>query len=236
MLLETGGGIKNASEQIGGTPFLVYNGDVLADFPLEGLMRIHLRSGRIATMALRSSGGERHIQCDPATGLVTDMRGLIGGAFKTGISFTGISVFSPEIFEHISAGEVVLIIPILVDLMRRGFAVGGEIIDEGVWFDIGTILPTWQGVRELLNRRESFSYLPADWLKPVEDGAIVQPGARIQGCSAVAVGAEVGARATLENVILWPGAKVDADAALWNAVVTPEGVCKCDPESDSSAA
>jgi NDP-sugar pyrophosphorylase family protein len=228
VLLETGGGIKNAADLIGDEPFLVYNGDVLADFPLQSLIASHRRSGHIATLALRASGSERRIQCDPSTGRITDMRGLIGGRSEPSFLFTGVSVFSPEIFQHIPAGEVVSIIPVLVDLMRRGMPVGGELIDEGVWFDIGNI-PSYMGVHRILNDGAyAFSYLPADWLRPVQSGARICPGASIAGCSAVAAGADVGEDAVLENVIVWPDAKVDAGMRLRDAVVTSQSVCQCD--------
>jgi NDP-sugar pyrophosphorylase family protein len=228
VLLETGGGIKNAADLIGDEPFLVYNGDVLADFPLQSLIASHRRSGRIATLALRASGSERRIQCDPSTGRITDMRGLIGGRSEPSFLFTGVSVFSPEIFQHIPAGEVVSIIPVLVDLMRRGMPVGGELIDEGLWFDIGNI-PSYMGVHRILNEgAHAFSYLPADWLRPVQSGARICPGASIAGCSAVAAGADVGEGAALENVIVWPDAKVDAGMRLRDAVVTSQSVCQCD--------
>ena len=226
--LETGGGIKNAADLIGDEPFLVYNGDVLADFPLQGLIASHQRSGRIATLALRASGGESRIQCDPTTGRITDMRGLIGGRSEPAFLFTGVSVFSPEIFQHIPAGDIVSIIPVLVDLMRSGVEVGGELIDEGVWFDIGNI-PSYMGVHRVLNEgSHAFSYLDADWLQPVQIAAHICPGALIEGCSAVAAGADVGEGAELENVIVWPDAKVDAGVLLRDAVVTSKGVCQCD--------
>ena len=228
VLLETGGGIKNAADLLGDEPFLVYNGDVLADFPLQGLIESHQRSGRIATLALRSSGAERRIQWDRSSGCITDMRGLIGGRSEPSFLFTGVSVFSGEIFQYIPAREVVSIIPVLVELMRRGIPVGGELIDEGVWFDIGNI-PSYMGVHRILcEGAHTFSYLPAGWLQPVQRGAHIHPGALISGCSAVAAGAVVGAGAELDNVIVWPDAQVDSRARLRDAVLTARGACQCD--------
>jgi len=225
-LLETGGGILNARDLIGDEPFIVYNGDVLADFPLQTLISSHQRSGRIATLALRDSGGERRIQCDPATGCITDMRGLMGGRSEPAFLFTGVSVFSPEIFQYIPTEEKISIIPVLVDLMRRGMPVGGEVINEGVWFDIGN-LPAYMDVHQALTvGGHQFSYLPPDWLEPIQIGARVAEEAVITGWSAVAAGAEVEKFARLENVIVWPGAKVNAGLALKNSIVTPSGVCQ----------
>src|SRR4051794_11217478 len=38
VLLETGGGIKNAQSWLGTNPFIVYSGDVLTDLPIERLV------------------------------------------------------------------------------------------------------------------------------------------------------------------------------------------------------
>ena len=219
VLLETGGGIKNAADLLGDEPFLVYNGDVLADFPLEPLLRAHAGSGNIATLALRSCGEERRIQFDEASGLITDMRGLIGGRPEPAFLFTGVSIVSPEIFDHIGDGQIVSIIPVLVDLMRRGARVGGVVINEGVWFDIGNIDAYLDVHRILSNDDHRFSYLPKNWRRNVADGAMVDATASLLGGSAVGEGAEVGSGAVLENVVVWPGEKVAPAARLHRAVL-----------------
>lgn len=235
-LLETGGGILNARDLIGDEPFIVYNGDVLADFPLQPLISSHQGSGRIATLALRESGGERRIQCNPLTGRITDMRGLIGGRSEPAFLFTGVSVFSPEIFEYIPPHEKISIIPVLVDLMRRGMPVGGEVINEGVWFDIGNP-PAYMEVHQALTvGGHQFSYLPSDWLEPIQIGARVDDEAVITGWSSVAAGAEVEKFARLENVIVWPEAKVNVGLALKNSIVTPSGVCQSNCGSPDAGA
>lgn len=225
VLLETGGGIKNAADLLGDEPFLVYNGDVLADFPLEPLLRTHAGSDNIATLALRSAGAERRIQFDPESGLVTDMRGLIGGRPEPSFLFTGVSVVSPEIQRHIEAGQIVSIIPVLVDLMRRGARVGGVVVDEGVWFDIGNI-DAYLNVHGILAKdAHRFSYLPEDWLRPVADGASVNPSATLSGGSSVGDGAEVGAGAVLEDVVVWPGQKVPPGMELRRVVLADGCLC-----------
>jgi choline kinase len=56
LLLETGGGMKNAQPHLGSEPFIAYSGDVLTDLPLEPLIEEHLRSGNDVTLALRETG------------------------------------------------------------------------------------------------------------------------------------------------------------------------------------
>ena len=119
VLLDTGGGIKNAEDLVGNHPFAVYNGDVLADFPLEPLIAAHLATGHIATLALRSSGGPLHIQCDTTSGLVSDIRGTLGTRDDPSFLFTGISILSPEIFQHIPAGVILSIIPVYLEILKQ---------------------------------------------------------------------------------------------------------------------
>ena len=226
VLLETGGGIKNAADLLGDEPFLVYNGDVLADFPLEPLIRAHAGSGNIATLALRSSGAERRIQFDEASGLITDMRGLIGGRPEPAFLFTGVSIVSPEIFDHIGDGQIVSIIPVLVDLMRRGARVGGVVIDDGVWFDIGNIEAYLEVHQILAADAHRFSYLPENWMQPVAHGARLDPSARLIGGCAVGEGAKVAEGAVLENVVVWPGEIVPPASRLRRAVVAVGRVCE----------
>jgi NDP-sugar pyrophosphorylase family protein len=226
VLLETGGGIKNAAGLLGDAPFLVYNGDVLADFPLAPLLRAHTGSGHIATLALRSTGAERRIQFDAASGLVTDMRGLIGGRPEPAFLYTGVGIFSPEIHNHIADGEIVSIIPVLVDLMRRGARVGGVVMDDGVWFDIGNIDAYLEVHRILAKDAHRFSYLPENWRRAVAQGAVVDPSARLLGGSAAGEGAVVGAGALLEDAVVWPGEKVEPFSTIRRAVLAGGRVCE----------
>lgn len=219
VLLETGGGIKNAADLLGDEPFLVYNGDVLADFPLGPLLQAHSGSGHIATLALRSAGADRRIQFDAASGLVTDMRGLIGGRPEPSYLFTGVSIVSPEIFKYIGEGQIVSIIPVLVDLMRSGARVGGVVVDDGVWFDIGNLDAYLEVHQILAGDSHRFSYLTADWRRAVAGDASVDPSARLLGGTAVGGGAVVGADAVLENVVVWPGETVKPSARLQRSVL-----------------
>ena len=220
VLLETGGGIKRASPMLGKEPFIVYNGDVLADFPLDSLFEAHMGSGNLATFALRAKGGERRIQWDFQSGLITDMRGLIGGRAEPAYLFTGISIISPEVFDHIPDGEIVSIIPILVDLLRTGARIGGVVINGGDWFDIGNIDSYMEVHSVIASRKHAISYLPQTWPVSIQNGAYIDPTAEILGSTVVGQGAYVGSGARLENVIVWPCENVVAGSQIKNAVIS----------------
>ena len=220
VLLETGGGIKRAAPLLGEEPFIVYNGDVLADFPLDSLIEAHQGSGNLATLALRSEGAERRIQWDQPSGLITDMRGLIGGRTEPAFLFTGISIISPEVLNHIPDGEIVSIIPVLVDLLRAGGRIGGVVIDEGDWFDIGNINSYMEVHSIIASRKQGISYLEKAWPTSIQNTAHIDSTAEILGCTIIGEGASIGARARLENVIVWPGENVVAGSTIKNAVIS----------------
>jgi NDP-sugar pyrophosphorylase family protein len=219
VLLETGGGIKNASNLIGDESFIVYNGDVLADIPLDKLIFAHANGNRMATLALRSEGAERRIQCDVEKGIVTDMRGLMGGRMDPSFLFTGISIFSPEIFNHIPEGEIISIIPVLVEILRAGNEIGGVLIDDGAWFDIGNVDAYIEAHAILSSQKHCISYLPDDWIVPVDPTAIVKRAARFSGFTCIGAGATIGEEADLHDVIVWQEASVEAGVHLQKSVV-----------------
>ncbi|MEI6491907.1 MAG: sugar phosphate nucleotidyltransferase [Verrucomicrobiota bacterium] len=217
VLLDTGGGMKNVESFVGDEPFVAYNGDILADFPLSAAIEHHLQSGNLATLILRSSGGPLHIQA--RNGRVTDIRGKLGNGDDPSFLFTGITILSHEIFRHIPAGEIVSIIPIYLELIRCGARIGAEVVDEGLWFDLGT-RDAYLAAHELL-RPGGFqlSYARKDWPIPVAANSQIAPGVRLQGACAIGAGASVGEDAVLEDCVLWENAVVAPLSRLTRCVV-----------------
>ncbi|MEI6070597.1 MAG: sugar phosphate nucleotidyltransferase [Verrucomicrobiae bacterium] len=217
VLLDTGGGIKNAAGLLGDGPFLVYNGDVIADFPLRPAIERHLASGNIATLILRSSGGPLHVQC--RDGRVSDIRNTLGDSADPSFLFTGISLLSPEIFRHIPAGGTVSIIPVYLSLIRAGVAIGGVVEDGGLWFDIGS-RDAYLGAHALFQQGgHHMSYIPDGWARAIQEPAEVAPSARLEGVCSIGRGSRVGAGAVLEDCVLWENATVLPGARLSRCVV-----------------
>ena len=140
--------------------------------------------------------------------------------------FTGVSIISPEIHKHIGDGQIVSIIPVLIDLMRRGARVGGVVVDEGVWFDIGNIGAYLEVHQILAGGAHRFSYLPEDWRQVVAPGAVVDPSASLTGGTAVGEGARVGEGSILEDVVVWPGEIVEPATRLCRVVLAAGRMCE----------
>lgn len=209
--LETAGGIANVRDLLDGSgSFFVYNGDILTDLPLRPILEAHEGQGNIITLALRSQGPAQHIAFDPVRGLVTDIRNMLGTGNQGTHLFTGIYLVSPAFFDWLTPGKKESVIPIFLNLIEQGHRVGGVVVDEGRWWDLGSREAYLAAHQDLRNE----PHLPA-----LDPSAVIDPGAALTGLNVVGAEAEVAAGAVLEDCILWPGAKVSAGARLRRCIV-----------------
>ena len=206
VLLETGGGIKNAEEWIGREPFIVYSGDIFTDIDLGALMDAHFRDGNEVTMALRDTGFSAGVTL--SGGRVTDIRGRYG-AEGARHDFANVSIWNAGIYGRIPEVKKVSFVPVLSDWIGEGGRIGGVLLNDRQWFNVGSreeYLAVHRFIHECGWRPE---YL-ADAAWPVfagEDG------------SAVGAGSRLGAGASLRNTIVWDDAEIASGAQLSGCIV-----------------
>ena len=224
VLLETGGGIRNIADLLrpGGGTFLVYNGDILTDLPIGPAIEHHRKSGNEVTLVLRSRDGPRHIALDPASGRLLDIRNLLGTGHPEAFAFSCVYLVEPAFLDRIPPGQVLSVIPIFLEMIRQRAGIGGVVIDEGEWRDLGTRAEYLRVHRDLQGDGGRFPrYGTPDpaWRNWVHPEAVVAPAARLLGASVVGAGARVGAGAWLEDTILWPGAEIASSSRLKSCIV-----------------
>jgi mannose-1-phosphate guanylyltransferase len=207
--LETAGGISNVRDLLGAEPFLVYNGDILTDLPLQPLLDEHRSKGNLVTLVLRSHGPSLHVAFDPVSGLVTDIRNKLGTGDEGKYLFTGIYACDPGIHDWITPGKVESVIPIFLNMIRAGARLGAVVVDEGSWWDLGS-RTAYLSAHSVLNGM----YGPA-----IDPAAHIEAGAVLRGINVVGAGAVIEARAQLEDSIVWPGGRVLAGAELKRCIV-----------------
>jgi len=211
VLLETAGGIANVADLLGEEPFIVYNGDVFADLPLEGAIEHHFQRKNEVTLVLRTSATPRHITLDDETGLVLDIGMRLHPTIAPDCLFTGIYIVQPEFIQRIPRGEKLSVIPIFLEMIQAGARLGGYVINEGLWHDLGT-RAEYLAVHQMLHEAGAEGF--------VSPKARVSPTAQILGATAIAPGASIGAGAGLQNCVVWENAVVEAGAHLANCIVT----------------
>jgi len=208
--LETAGGIANVRDLLGNEGFLVYNGDILTDLPLERLLSAHRAAGNLVTLALRSTGPALHVALDRDSGRIADIHNRLGSGRTDGCLFTGVYVCEPEFHDWLTPGRVESVIPVFLRMIQAGAPLGGVVIDEGRWWDLGSREAYLDAHREL----HATGVGPA--LHPL---ARIADGAVLRGLNVIGPGAEVGAGAVLEDCLLWPGARVEPGARLAGCIV-----------------
>jgi len=127
--LETAGGIQKALPLLGSEPFILVNGDVWTRFDFATLVNKDL-NGDLGYLVLVKNPPQ-HPKGDF---VLSNHRVLQEGADK--LTFSGISILSPKLFESLPAGKAPLA-PILRQAMDEG-KVAGECLQDH-WVDVGTI-------------------------------------------------------------------------------------------------
>ncbi len=210
-VLETAGGIWNVRDLLGAGTFVVYNGDILSDLPLEDAFREHVDRGNEVTMILRSHGGPLQVACDVASGRITDIGNRVDAAAAPRFLFTGIYFVNADFIARIPAATKISVVPIFCEMIRSAAKLGGIVIDEGHWWDLGS--------REhyLAVHRDLATSQPAPW---IEATARVEPKAQLLGATAIGAGARIGAGAVLRDCLIWDDAEVAPGAQLERCIVT----------------
>jgi mannose-1-phosphate guanylyltransferase len=215
-LLETGGGIKNAERYFGSDPFLTYSGDILTDINLQPLIDEHFRCGNDVTLALRVTGLASEVALrDHRVVDITNRYGTAGN-----LDFANVAVWNPKVFQQIPPRQKISFIPIVADWIGKGGKIGGLIMNDGKWFNIGSRAEYLEVHRTILREHWRPHYIKVrEWPQRVAKSATVDPSAQLRGCSVVGENCEVGAGAVLEDTILWPGAQIASKSQLHGCIV-----------------
>jgi len=215
-ILGTGGGIKNVESLLHAEHFISYSGDLLTDIELAPLLEEHFRAGNDVTLALRETNHGRDVALDGNR--VVDMVKRYGRDGR--YDFAGICVWTRAVFERIPPGRYVSYIPILAEWIGQGGKIGGVISNERKWFNIGSRKEYLEVHRTIAEEHWKPGYVKSsDWPVRIAADAQIDASARLSGFYSIGAGCRVGAGATIENTILWPGAQIASRSHLRNCIV-----------------
>ena len=140
ILLDTAGGIKNIEDLIAGDErILVYNGDIITNMPIELLIRKHFELKTTVTLLLRSTGQLLNVNVDKE-GFVCDMRHILKNEGVKSCLFAGIYIVEKSFLKRLTAGKIESIVLPLVEMIKENQrSVGAVVVDDGCWYDVGTI-------------------------------------------------------------------------------------------------
>jgi len=127
--LETAGGIKKALTLLGDEPFLVVNADIFSNLDYITLKNRNLNNFKGHIVMVKNPAHHMH-----GDFVLNHNKIELEGSNK--LTFSGLAIYRPEIFEEINMEPVVKLAPILKKLIDAGFVSGEE--HHGLWFDVGT--------------------------------------------------------------------------------------------------
>jgi mannose-1-phosphate guanylyltransferase len=198
-LLGIGGAIKNFSDFWGNDPFIVVNGDILCDIPLNKAYKYHLDSGNLATLILHDYEAFNQVMIDASCRVVDIARQKSIGR----LAFTGIHILSAEILSHIPGPGYSDIIECYRRLIQSGAPIGAYVSENHYWRDIGNPESYFAANREILYLNDKYFETGSD--------SLIDPSVEFKGW------ATVGERAVLET-----GVQIE-DSILWNDVTVKKG-------------
>ncbi len=140
ILLDTAGGIKNIEDLITEDErIIVYNGDIITSLPLEPLIKKHFECKTEVTLALRSTGPLLNVNIDQ-NGFICDMRHTLKNLGIKTCLFAGIYIIETKFLQRLETGKIESIVPPIIEMIKENHrSVGGIVIDDGYWHDLGTI-------------------------------------------------------------------------------------------------
>ena len=144
-LLGTGGALKQVESFFKDEPFLVLNGDTVADVDMARVVAHHRREAALATMVLRDDPDVEQwgvIETDQyhrvlrikGKGRVTEAAD--GPPFRR--MFAGIQVVDPRLLHPVPPGVRSSILDAYVFWLERGAIIAGYVC-SGYWSDVGTV-------------------------------------------------------------------------------------------------
>lgn len=139
-ILGTGGALHGARDFLSGSPaFLLYNGDVLCDADLAGLVMDHRRSGALATLLLVDWPAVNSVTLSEY-GSISSIADLPRpNPDGRALTYAGIGVFARELLDDIGPGFSSLIDPLVRAIATDPGSVRGHVPENPGWSDLGTL-------------------------------------------------------------------------------------------------
>lgn len=217
-LLETGGGIANIADWLPREDsFMVYNGDILSDMNLEPAIAAHQASRNLVTLILRSQGDALQVALDPSSGQIIDIRNSLQSASTELYQFTGVYLVRPAFLDLLTPGKKESVIPAFLQLIAKN-ALGGVVSDDGTWSDLGT-RGTYLRASSSLSTNGFPQYGKQTEQQRIHPEAKIHPDAHVCPLSSIGAHCVIEAKAHIDNSILWPNSKVEANTSLRNSIV-----------------
>ena len=184
---------------------------------LSPAIEAHQASSNLVTLVLRSEGDALQITLDEPTGQIRDIRNTLQASSPALYQFTGVYLVRPAFLELLTPGKKESVIPAFLELISRD-ALGGTVIDDGTWSDLGTRGTYLRASANLSTNGFPIYGKQAEQLR-IHPDAEIHPEAHVCPLSSIGRGSVIGAGARIDNSILWPDSQATQNSSLRNTIV-----------------
>ncbi len=218
-ILGTGGGLRQASEELRDEPVLIINGDIYHTIDPLMIYRHHQHQNNRVTLAVHDYPRFNTLE------IVDDRLFGFNGRGKSGsLAFTGIHVLNPDILEAIPLGEKSCIIEHYANLLAYGELFSLLRVDDFFWTDMGTpqdylnlhasllagAIPKWNSQ---LHLRDENTF--------ISDKASIGKSLQITDWASIG-DAIIGDNVHINRSVIWDGAVIPSNSVVTDSIVTDE--------------
>ena len=133
--------------------------------------------------------------------------------------FANVAVWSRKIFRRIPQRKISFI-PVLLDWIKEGGKIGGVILNEGKWLNIGSSAQYVDAHRMIASENWSPDFIcDADWAARIAKSATIDATAQLRGLTVVGADCYIGAEAVVQDTIVWSGAQIASRSELQGCIV-----------------
>jgi mannose-1-phosphate guanylyltransferase len=216
-ILGTGGGVRKVRDLLSDGEFLLMNGDTIQSPPFDALWQAREQHDALAALTLRHPpAGDRFTKVWYENGLITGIGGDAPSSTAEPLMFSGSHIISPRIFDYLPDRDFSGITEdVYIPLLRDGREKIAGVVDDGLWFDIGTPM-RYGAAADTLGRMT------------VEGELEVAPGSHIDREQSAIIADDASVEGRLERATIGRGSFVSKDAlvrdsSVWDYCVIGEG-------------
>jgi len=216
-ILGTAGGLKANESFFDDGTFLMVNGDIVTDFPLQEALSFHKENKALATLILypQSPPYSDYPVCIDQDGLLRNFKGACeGGNLRPETYvFTGMHILEPAIFSLIPQG---IYWEINDQVYPQALNAGKRILGfpvEGYWSDLGNPSRYLRTQADLMLREGT------DPKTHIAPEATMSTGSIVGPFVSVAPGCVLESDSRIENAVLWEGVRVSKNCSVTNCII-----------------
>ena len=192
-LLDTGGALKNAKNFLKDSNFIVINSDIIFDFSLKEPIKYHNQKKNLCTILITDNLKNNNLIISK-TNKLNGISNIFSKKYKT---FTGIAIYSPEVFKYMRKRSF-SIKETWLELIKDNL-IDTYYVEPEKWYDLGTIKSYIKTIFNDLNKEGEKNYVPFDLdLNKIE----------LEGFNFIENNVNILKKIKLKNCIVFPNVKL----------------------------